>query len=148
MKSGRTGAVIRGSARIDSLEVHRLSETLAPVVFSGTLLAWSVWRMRPLRIPFNLRLRTLVGIVAIVPVEWSAGLAVWNSWQRWDCDRRLAEFNACWRAIEETPVRMGDVRCSMHRPKFAMEPAPTIHARQKDEPEVRRIVYRPGQRWE
>ncbi len=94
---------------LDRFDIHRLSESLAAIVFSGTLLAWSIWCMRRIRPALRLRLRTVMVIIAIVPVECAGGVAVWNRWERWDRDQRLADFNALWSAIEETPVRAGDV---------------------------------------
>ncbi|MGO9470733.1 MAG: polysaccharide biosynthesis/export family protein [Isosphaeraceae bacterium] len=94
---------------LDDFEIHRLSETLAAVILLGTLLGWSIWTMRPFRLILRLRLRTLMAMIAIVPVECAGGSAVWNSWAQWDRNQRIADWNACWSAIKETRIRAGDI---------------------------------------
>jgi len=79
----------------DELEVNRLVVTLAGIVPLGLLLGWSLWSLRPIR----LSLRTLMVIIAVVPVEWTGGVAVWKMWQRWDDDRRLAGYSAAMEKI-------------------------------------------------
>ena len=55
------------------------------------------------------RLRMLMAIIAIVCLEWTGGVAVWNSWEQWDCDRRIAAYDAFCVGMATATVRTGDI---------------------------------------
>jgi hypothetical protein len=71
-------------------EIHRFCATLAGLVFVGVGLGWSIRSMRPFRLTARFRLRTLMAVIAIVPLECVAGADVWNGWKQWDYDQRFA----------------------------------------------------------
>jgi hypothetical protein len=94
---------------LDDFEIHRLSEALAALVFLGTILGWSIWSMRPLRLILRVRLRTLMALVAIVSVECAGGAAVWNRWARWDRKERNAYIRECGSIYGEIFIEAGAV---------------------------------------
>jgi hypothetical protein len=83
----------------DDLEVNRLAVTLAGIIPMGLLLGWSLWSLRPFRLSLRLRIRTLMVVIAVVPIDCTGGVAVWNIWEQWDNYRRLAEYHAAMEKI-------------------------------------------------
>jgi hypothetical protein len=80
----------------DRHEIQRFCATLAGVVFLGLLLSWSIWSMRPFKLTLGLRIRTMMLAIAIVPLELTGGMAVWNGWAEWDRAQRSAAYEAFW----------------------------------------------------
>ncbi len=76
----------------NAFDIQRFNATVACVVFLGMGLGWSIWSMRPFRLAHRFRLRTLMLIIAIVPLELTACADVWNRWKRWDHDQQLERF--------------------------------------------------------
>jgi hypothetical protein len=83
--------------------------TLAGVVFLGLLFGWSIWSMRPFQLSVTFRLRTLIALIAIVPLELIGAMAVWNSWERWDAYQWNTAYDAFTSEMKKRPFRPGDV---------------------------------------
>ncbi len=81
----------------DDHEVRRFIVTTASILALGALLGWIVWLMRPFRL--SVRLRTIMVIVAVVPVECAGGAWIWDCWERWDRCQRLAGWEALMQEI-------------------------------------------------
>jgi hypothetical protein len=94
---------------LDGFEIHRLNATVAGIVVLAPLLGWSIWSMRPFRLTPRIRLRTLVALIAIVPLEVNGGAAVWNRWKRWDQVQHFADYYAQRQAIDGYEIKPGDL---------------------------------------
>lgn len=93
----------------DAFGIQRFNVTIVAAVFLGMGLGWSIWSMRPLRLTARFRLRTLMAVIALVPLESGAGTEVWNRWERWDLDQRFARSPfRCSSAAEEIHLEPGD----------------------------------------
>jgi hypothetical protein len=74
--------------------IQRFEATIAGIVFLGLGLGWSISLMRPLRLIVRFRLRTLMAVIAVVPIDLTACADVWNRWEQWNADRKLAPYQA------------------------------------------------------
>lgn len=92
-----------------AFDIKRFNATIAGIVLLGMGLGWSIWLMRPLRLTLRFRLRTMMAIIAVLPIEVTAGADVWNRWARWDADQRFAPLAAFFSSQrQEIYVQVGD----------------------------------------
>jgi hypothetical protein len=92
-----------------AFDIQRFNATIAGMVFLGMGLGWSIWLMRPLRLTVRFRLRTLMATIAVVAFEVTAGVDVWNRWERWDTDQRWGPHIAFLSSLQqEVYVQPGD----------------------------------------
>jgi hypothetical protein len=92
-----------------AFDIQRFKATIAGIVFLGIALGWSIWLMRPLRVTIRFRLRTLMAVIALVPLEVTAGAGVWNQWKRWDAGQRFAPQYALFASMRpEIELETGD----------------------------------------
>jgi hypothetical protein len=108
-----------------AFDIQRFNATIAGIVFLGMGLGWSIWLMRPLRLTIRFRLRTLMAVIAVVPIEVTACADVWNRWERWDADQRFASYDAFVSSMrQEIYVRAGDsLSVEVHDPLLS----PPLH---------------------
>jgi Polysaccharide biosynthesis/export protein len=101
-----------------AFDIKRFNATIAGIVLLGMGLGWSIWLMRPLRVTIRFRLRTLMAVIALVPLEVTAGADVWNRWRRWDADQRIAPQHALSESLrQEIELQIGDsISVEVHDP--------------------------------
>jgi hypothetical protein len=75
---------------LDEHERRRLVLTSIATMALGGALAVSIRAHGPFR--FRLRLRTLMIVIAALPVLWLAGQRVWTMWDRFDENWQYAEY--------------------------------------------------------
>jgi hypothetical protein len=103
---------------LDHYELVRLAtSTVCTMILAGAL-AWSI-RNQGLA-PWRFRIRTLMIVVAVLPVAWLAGQGVWDTWQRFDdyChyahrDSPYAELESrLKRSLEDPPAEVYGVEAT------------------------------------
>jgi Polysaccharide biosynthesis/export protein len=126
-----SGCAARLTDSYEDVEIHRFVATLAGVALLGLLFGWSLWSISTFRPAMRLRIRTLMALIAIVPLELSAGTAVWNGWAKWD---RLRRFPAAYAALSTMPeliVQLGDtlwIEVFEPVPGYAITGMRTVHS--------------------
>jgi hypothetical protein len=65
---------------LDKSEITLCVSFAVALVSLALLLGWSLWSLRPNPQMFQLRLGTLMAIIAIAALEWVGGRALWDHW--------------------------------------------------------------------
>ena len=78
----RSGAHHPISDVLDLHELNRLVSTVVCMILLAGMLAWSIRAQRPLRL--RLRVRTLMLVIAVLPVMWLGGQRFSAMWDRFD----------------------------------------------------------------
>ncbi len=79
---------------LDNTEIEQIIVMFASIMITGLWLSLSIWSMRPLRPRLNLRLRTMMALIAFATIECIIAGKALKAWDRWDLYRALGDYYA------------------------------------------------------